>query len=201
MLNHTFWPAALCLPACQPPPLPAGPRCPECAPFAQQCLFTVRQGHGLIIITISIILRLTIRPPRPPSESQGRCCRPHWALRSEKHGEPGPELARHVLVEALVLFPVKVLVILGEARVQRFPRVCRLEVGCCTHQGFNVGHKVLGDTQGLGKRYGVLGGLAGWEIRRDERLDVVHGFWGKAPHALLVAYRGKDLSEKRKLHP
>ena len=64
-------------------------------------------------------------PPQPPS--QGRCCCPRWALRSEKHGEPGPELARHVLVEALVLFPVKVLVILGEARVQRFPRVCRLD--------------------------------------------------------------------------
>ena len=111
-------------------------------------------------------------PPLPPF--QGRCCRPRWALRSEKHGEPGPELARHVLVEALVLFPVKLLVILGEARVQRFPRVCRLEVGCCTHQGFNVGHKVLGDIKGLGKRNGVLGGLAGWEIRRDERLDVVH---------------------------
>ena len=138
-------------------------------------------------------------PPQPPS--QGRCCCPRWALRSEKHGEPGPELARHVLVEALVLFPVKVLVILGEARVQRFPLVCRLEVGCCTHQGFNVGHKVLGDTQGLGKRNGVLGGLAGWEIRRDERLDVVHRFWGKAPHAFLVAYCAKDLSEKRKLHP
>jgi len=57
------------------------------------------------------------------------------------------------------------------------------------------------DTQGLGKRNGVLGGLAGWEIRRVELLDVVHRFWGKAPHALLVAYRGKDLSEKRKLHP
>ena len=27
-------------------------------------------------------------------------------------------------------FAVKLLVILGEARVQRFPRVCRLEVGC-----------------------------------------------------------------------
>ena len=66
MLNHTFWPERA-LPAClsTPPPLPAGPRCPECAPFAQQCLFTVRQGHGLIIISISIILRLTIRPRSP----------------------------------------------------------------------------------------------------------------------------------------
>ena len=66
MLNHTFWPERA-LPAClstRPLP-PAGPRCPECAPFAQQCLFTVRQGHGLIIITISIILRLTIRHPGP----------------------------------------------------------------------------------------------------------------------------------------
>ena len=195
MLNHTFWPAALCLPACQPP----GPPLPWMRPFCS-AVFIHRQTrpwphhhhhqhHP----------QAHHPPPQPPS--QGRCCCPRWALRSEKHGEPGPELARHVLVEALVLFPVKVLVILGEARVQRFPRVCRLEVGCCTHQGFNVGHKVLGDIQGLGKRNGVLGGLAGWEIRRDERLDVVHGFWGKAPHALLVAYRGKDLSEKRKLHP
>ena len=57
MLNHSFWPARA---------LPAGlptPRCPGCATFAQQCLFTARQGHGLLPITINIILRLTIRSP------------------------------------------------------------------------------------------------------------------------------------------
>ena len=193
MLNHSFWPARALPAACLPP------RCPACATFAQQCLFAARQGHGLLFITISI--KFTILPPCPRALLEFVVAARAGRGVRRKQGEPGPELARHVLVEALVLFPVKVLVILGEARVQRFPRVCRLEVGCCTHQGFNVGHKVLGDIQGLGKSNGVLGGLAGWEIRRDERLDVVHGFWGKAPHALLVAYRGKDLSEKRKLHP
>ena len=117
--------------------------------------------------------------------------------------EPGPELARHALVEALVLFPVKLFVILGEARVQRFPRVCRLEVGCCTvhTKASMLATKFLEKHKVLGSAMECLECLAGWEIRRDERLDVVHGFWGKAPHALLVAYRGKDLSEKRKLHP
>ena len=30
----------------------------------------------------------------------------------------------------------------------------------------------------------MLGDLDGWEIRVDERLDVVHGVWDKAPHAM-----------------
>ena len=38
--------------------------------------------------------------------------------------------------------------------------------------------------------------LNGWEIRCDERLDVRHGFWGKVPHALPVAYLGEDMAEK-----
>ena len=72
---------------------------------------------------------------------------------------------RHVLVEALVLLPVKHLESLGEARVQLVSRVSRrLEVGCGAHQGFDVGHKVLGDVRVLGKHFAVLGDLNGWEI-------------------------------------
>ena len=55
MLIHTFW-TARALPACL-----ATPPCPGCATFAQQCLFTARQGHCLFLLTIGIIL--TIRPP------------------------------------------------------------------------------------------------------------------------------------------
>ena len=38
MLTHTFWPARA-LSACLPT-LPAGPRCPGCATFAQRCLLS-----------------------------------------------------------------------------------------------------------------------------------------------------------------
>ena len=55
----------------------------------------------------------------------------------------------------------------GEARVQLVhPSSCSRVL----RQGFNVGHKVLGDVQGPGKRDEALGGLYGWEIRGDESL-------------------------------
>ena len=43
---------------------------------------------------------------------------------------------------------------------------------------------------------GVLRGLNGWEIRGDERLNVRHGSWSKAPQGLPVAHRGEDVAEK-----
>ena len=48
MLIHTFW-TVFALPACL-----AIPPCPGFATFAQQCLFTARQGHCLLLVTISI---------------------------------------------------------------------------------------------------------------------------------------------------
>ncbi len=47
----------------------------------------------------------------------------------KKLGVPGPELARHVLVETRVLLLVKPLERLGVARVQLVPHVSCLEVG------------------------------------------------------------------------
>ena len=54
--------------------------------------------------------------------------------------------------------------------------LCCLEVGCCTHQGFNVGHKVLGDTQGSWEaqwsawRPCWLGNPKRWTSRRCSRI-------------------------------
>ena len=175
MLNHSFWPARA---------LPAGLPTP---PLPWMCHFCS-----------AVFIHSQTRPWPPPHHHQhhsqahhplplppprGHCCRCNAARAGRggrrKHVEPGPELARHrshVLIEALVQLPVKLLESLGEARVQLVFRVSRrLEVECDAHQGFNVGHKVLGDVLCLGKRDGVLGGLDGWEIRGDERLDVVHG--------------------------
>ena len=181
MLNHSFWPARA---------LPAGlptPRLPWMCHFCS-----------------AVFIHSQTRPWPPPHHHQhhsqahhplplppprGHCCRCNAARAGRggrrKHVEPGPELVRHrrhVLVDALVRLPVKLLESLGEARVQLVSRVSRrLEVGCGTHQGrcFDVGHKVLGDVLCLGKRDGVLGGLDGWEIRGDERLDVVQEFGTK----------------------
>ena len=54
--------------------------------------------------------------------------------------------------QTLSLLAVKLLESLGEARVQVASSVRRLEVGCCTHQGFNTGHKFL-------EMYEVLGSV------------------------------------------
>jgi len=159
MLNHSFWPARA---------LPAGLPTP---PLPWMCHFCS-----------AVFIHSQTRPWPPPHHHQhhsqahhplplppprGHCCRCNAARAGRggrrKHVEPGPELARHrshVLVEALVQLPVKLLESLGEARVQLVFRVSRrLEVGCDAHQGFNVGYKVLGDVLCLGKRDGVLGGL------------------------------------------
>ena len=99
-----------------------------------------------------------------------------------KPGEPGPELARHVLVEAQVVLLVELTQSLGEARIQLHPRVRRPEVGRGADQGFNVGHKVLGEVRGLGK-LDVMLGRRGWERRGDECLNLLLGSWGVVPPA------------------
>ena len=55
------------------------------------------------------------------------------------------ELALHILVEAQVVLLVELTESLGNARIQLHPRVSRPEVGRGGDQGFNVGHKVLGE--------------------------------------------------------
>ena len=42
----------------------------------------------------------------------------------------------------------------------------------------------------------MLGGLDDWEIHGNERINVRHAFWSKAPHALPVAYCGEDVADK-----
>ena len=84
-----------------------------------------------------------------------------------KPGEPGPELARHALVEAQVVLLVELTESLGEASIQLHPRIHRPEVGRGADQGFNVGHKVLGEVRGLGKLDVMLGRRNGWERRGD----------------------------------
>ena len=149
MLNHSFWPARALPAAC------LAPRCPGCATFAQQCVFAARQGHGLLFITISIMF--TIPPPCPRALLEFVVAARAGRGVRRKQGEPGPELARHVLEKALVLLLVKVLERLGEARIHLHPRVRRPEVGRGADQGFNVGHKVLGEVRGLGKLDVMLG--------------------------------------------
>jgi len=100
-----------------------------------------------------------------------------------KPGEPGPELARHVLVEAQVVLLVELTQSLGEARIQLHPRVRRPEVGRGADQGFNVGHKVLGEVRGLGKLDVMLGRRNGWERHGDECFNLLLGSWGVVPPA------------------
>ena len=64
---------------------------------------------------------------------------------------------RHVLVEVQVVLLVKLIESLGEAHIQLRPRVRCPVVGRGADQGFNVGHKVLGEVRGLGKLNVVLG--------------------------------------------
>ena len=123
MLIHTFW-TARALPACL-----AIPPCPGFVTFAQHCLFTARQGHCLLLVTISITH--TICPT-------------------------GPLLGVVALGE--VRGNIELLENRGEARVQLVhPSPCSRVL----RQGFNVGHKNLGDVRGPGKRDEVLGGLYG----------------------------------------
>ena len=141
MLIHTFW-TARALPACL-----ATPPCPGCATFAQQCLFTARQGRCLLLVTISIAH--TICPT-------------------------GPLLGVVALGE--VRGNIELLESRGEARVQLVhPSSCSRVL----RQGFNVGHKVLGDVLGPGKRDEVLGGLYGWESEEMRVFTWFTNFWAK----------------------
>ena len=160
------------------PPL----RCPRSSTFAQQDLFASRQGIGLLIF----LFRTPLPSPPPAARAPfgvvvvGGGGDPRgW----RKPGEPGPELARHVLVEAQVVLLVELTQSLGEARIQLHPRVRRPEVGRGADQGFNVGHKVLGEVRGLGKLDVMLGRRNGWERRGDECLNLLLGSWGVVPPA------------------